>query len=120
MCGTHWTFSFGHHGILVTAYSCTACPEQTLGHLIIEREYGPDRAADVPVAFGDYDLFGYPIHELAEALSPPDRKLLLPADVNLHSTHYLSAVYLDSCEGERAEPRGAQTHTASRSSDVPR
>lgn len=113
MCGTYWTFCFVHHGILVTAYSCTACAEQTLGHLIIERAYGLDRAADVPLAFGDYDLFGYPIHELAEALSPPDRKLLLPADVNLHSTHYLSAVYLDACEGEHADVRRAQTHTAS-------
>ncbi|WP_460730097.1 hypothetical protein [Nocardia heshunensis] len=113
MCGTHWTFFFVHHGILVTAYSCTACAEQTLGHLIIEREYGLDRAADIPVAFGDYDLFGYPIHELAEALSPPDRKLLLPADVNLQSTHYLSAVHLDTCKGDRADARRTQTHTAS-------
>ncbi|MEV0107893.1 hypothetical protein AB0H42_16345 [Nocardia sp. NPDC050799] len=100
-CGAHWTFFFIHHGILVTPYSCTACAEQTMGHLIVEREYVLDRAADVPVAFGDFDLFGYPIHELTEALAPSDRQLLLPADVDPQSTHYLSAVRLDACESDR-------------------
>ncbi|MEU0540436.1 hypothetical protein ABZ319_11230 [Nocardia sp. NPDC005978] len=112
MCGTHWTLSFVHDGILVTAYSCIECAEQTLGHLIIERQYGLDRAADVPVALGDYDLFGYPIHELAEVLSPPDRNLLLPAGINLRSTHYLSAVRLDFCAEKGTDAHGTQTHTA--------
>ncbi|MFF0222740.1 hypothetical protein [Streptomyces sp. NPDC004629] len=102
ICGAHWTFFFVHHGVLVTACACTACAEQTMGHLIVERtERVPDRAADVPVAFGDVDLFGYPIHELTEVLAPSDRKLLLSADINPHSTHYLTAVRLDACEGDR-------------------
>ncbi|MFJ2899076.1 hypothetical protein ACIO87_29875 [Streptomyces sp. NPDC087218] len=102
MCGVRWTFFFVHCDILVTAYACTACTEQTMGHLTVERtERVPDRAADVPVAFGDFDLFGYPIHELTEVLEPSDRKLLLSADVNPQSTHYLSAVRLDACEGDR-------------------
>ncbi|MFF4083475.1 hypothetical protein ACFYZN_29320 [Streptomyces sp. NPDC001777] len=102
MCGVRWTFFFVHRDILVTAYACTACTEQTMGHLTVERtERVPDRAADVPVAFGDFDLFGYPIHELTEVLEPSDRTLLLSADVNPRSTHYLSAVRLDACEGDR-------------------
>ncbi|MCT2543371.1 hypothetical protein [Streptomyces atratus] len=102
MCGAHWTFFFIHCDILVTAYACTACIDQTMGHLIIERtERVPDRAADVPVDFGDFDLFGYPIHELTEVLDPSERKLLLSADVNPQSTHYLSAVRLDACESDR-------------------
>ena len=102
MCGAHWSFFFVHHDVMVTAHSCTACTERTLGHLAVERtERVPDRAAEVPVAFGDVDLFGYPIHELAEVLAPPDRELLLPADVNPTSTHYLPAVRLASCEGDR-------------------
>ncbi|MFF7753292.1 hypothetical protein ACFZCP_29580 [Streptomyces sp. NPDC007971] len=102
MCGVHWTLFFVHRGVLVTAYACTACAEQAMGHLTVERTEGvPDRAADVPVAFGDLDLFGYPIHELAEVLDPSDRKLLLSADVSPQSTQYLSAVRLDVCEGDR-------------------
>ncbi|MGW1617125.1 hypothetical protein ACWCQZ_48860 [Streptomyces sp. NPDC002285] len=102
MCGARWVFFFVHRGIRVTAYACTACAEQTMGHLIIERtERVPDRAADVAVAFGDFDLFGYPTNELTEALDPPDRKLLLPADINPQSTRYLCAIRLDACEGDR-------------------
>ncbi len=102
MCGTHWDFFFVYRDVTVTAYACTACPEQALGHLIVERtERVPVRAAAVPVAFGDLDLFGYPIHELSEVLDPSDRKLLLPPAVNLQSTHYLSAVSIDACEGAR-------------------
>ncbi|MFI1092281.1 hypothetical protein [Streptomyces sp. NPDC020917] len=102
MCGAHWTFFFAHHDVMVTAHACTACAERTLGHLDVERtERVPNRAADVPVAFGDVDLFGYPIHELAEVLAPPDRGLLLPADVNPRSTHYLPAVRLAACAGGR-------------------
>ncbi|MEU3657639.1 hypothetical protein AB0E67_33740 [Streptomyces sp. NPDC032161] len=101
MRGARWTFFFVHRGVLVTAYACTACAEQAMGHLIVERtERVPDRAADVPVAFGDFDLFGYPIHELTEVLDPSDRELLLSANVNPQSTHYLSAVRLDACEGD--------------------
>ncbi|MEV7087666.1 hypothetical protein AB0O07_17485 [Streptomyces sp. NPDC093085] len=96
ICGTHWTFFFVHHGVLVTAYACAACPGRTLGHLTVERsERVPDRGADVPVAFGDLDLFGYPIHELAEVLTPQEHQLLLPPDLNPRSTQYLSAVRLD-------------------------
>ncbi|MER6526787.1 hypothetical protein [Streptomyces sp. NPDC001508] len=102
ICGARWAFFFVHRDVLVSAYACTACVEQTMGHLIVERtERVPDRAADVPVAFGDVDLFGYPVHELTEVLDPSDRKLLLSADINPHSTHYLSAVRLDVCEGVR-------------------
>jgi hypothetical protein len=102
MCGVYWTFFFVHRSVIVTAYACTACAEQAMGHLIVERtEQVPDRPADVQVAFGDLDLFGYPIHELAEVLDLSDRKLLLSADVNPRSTHYLSVVRLDACEGDR-------------------
>lgn len=104
MCGAHWTFFFVHCDILVTAYACTACADQLLGHLIVERtDRVPDRAADVPVAFGDFDLFGYPIHELTEVLDPSDRKLLLSADVNPQSTHYLTSVRLDACESDHRQ-----------------
>ncbi|MFJ8790316.1 hypothetical protein [Streptomyces sp. NPDC102462] len=96
---THWAFFFSHRDVLVTAYACTACAGQTMGHLIVERtDRVPDRAAEVPVAFGDIDLFGYPIHELTEVLTPPDRKLLLPADTNPHSTHYLPKTHLTTCK----------------------
>ncbi|MBR7837101.1 hypothetical protein KDL01_27740 [Actinospica durhamensis] len=105
MCGTQWDFFFLYHDVLVMAYACTACPEQALGHLRVERtERVPVRAADVPVAFGDVDLFGYPINELSEVLDPSDRKLLLPASANLQSTNYLSAVSFDACDGERRTP----------------
>lgn len=104
MCGAHWAFFFVHCDVLVTAHACTACTERTMGHLTVERtERVPDRAADVPVAFDDFDLFGYPIHELTEVLDPSDRELLLSADVNPQSTHYLSAVRLDACEGDRRQ-----------------
>lgn len=54
-----------------------------------------------PSSSSDFDLFGYPIHGLTEVLDSADRKLLLPANVNPQSTHYLSAVRLDACEGDR-------------------
>ena len=102
MSGAHWTFFFVHGRVLVTAYACAACAEQTMGHLIVERtERNPDRASDVPVTFGDADLFGYPIHELAGILDPSERELLLSPDVNPLSTHFLPSVRLDACEGGR-------------------
>ena len=101
-CGARWIFHFFHRDVLVTAHSCTGCAGRTLGHLAVERtDRVPQHAAGVPVAFGDYDLFGYPVHELTDVLAPQDRALLLPADLNPHSTHYLSAVRLDACEGDR-------------------
>lgn len=102
MRGVRWMFSFVHGGVQVTAYACTACTEQTLGHLVVERcERVPDGPADVPVVVGDIDLFGYPIHELIEVLEPAERKLLLSATLNPRSTHYLAAVRLDACEDDR-------------------
>ncbi len=113
MCGARWTLSFRYRDVLVTAYACTACPGDALGHLIVERATrAPEAAAGISLAFGDLDLFGYPIHELAEVLEPSDRELLLPADANLRSTRHLSAVHLDACEGRRREadraPSGAE------------
>ncbi|HTJ67664.1 MAG TPA: hypothetical protein VL551_09065 [Actinospica sp.] len=71
MCKTHWNFLFAHQGITVTAYSCTSClscADQTLGHLLVERD------------------------------------LLLPANINPRSTHYLPNVRLDACEPRGGEP----------------
>ncbi|MFF0968813.1 hypothetical protein ACWDQO_34705 [Streptomyces sp. NPDC003703] len=102
MCGVRWTFFFVHRDVMVTAYACAACDGQDLGHLVVERtERVPEQAAAVPVAFGDLDLFGYPVHELAEVLEPADRQLLLAAGTNPRSTHYVPGVRLDACEGER-------------------
>lgn len=99
--GAHWTFSFGHGDVLVNAYACNACTGRTLGHLLVERAGRfRNQAADFPVAFGDLDLFGYPIYELVEVLDPSERELLLSADVNPRSTHYLFAVRLDACGGD--------------------
>ena len=96
-----WTLAFDHRGVLVTAYACAACTEQALGHLLVERTgWFRDEAADVPLAYGDLDLFGYPIHELVEVLDPAERELLLSADINPRSTHYLFAMRLDACGGE--------------------
>jgi len=99
--GAYWAVTIDRHAVLVRAYACAACTGQALAHLLVERTgQFRNQAADVPVAFGDLDLFGYPIYELVEVFDPSERKLLLSADVSPRSTHYLFAARLDACGGD--------------------